>query len=231
MSTGRPRGRPRKHPLPPAEPVAEPLTILTPEEHAGMDTQWGQPDPPKPKPTPKPRAVTLPTPVIPSQVVPQKALGRRAQTVGEFFTRLMKMPDLTEQIAWLRYNDKPVYRYLLRLGFADVVWKLPKGLPPYTPYTYKRHGKIIPLKPGMAPTELLHEARRLHVFLEGGAEDMARTKREKVFQDMIEGMSAEEVDILLSLKDKKLSKFVDKTVVAQAFPGLFDTPFNIRFLR
>jgi hypothetical protein len=221
---------------PPSEPVTE-LTMLTPEEAAGMEPrdeepQWGKPEPPKPvatKPTPAP----APKPVAPKAVTLPSTfkMPRRALTMGAFFEQLRKYTAADEQIAWLRYNDKLVVRYLIRLGFEPVKWILPKGLPPYKPFLMTRHGKTVALKPGHAPAELLAEARRLYLFLEGGADHMSKEKREKVFQHMIEDMAPEEVAVLLAIKDKKLDRYVPKQVVADAFPGIFDSPFVYRFLR
>jgi hypothetical protein len=205
-------------------------------EAAQEDTKelgWGEPEPPKSvqPPTPSLRSTIGPTAPAPVVLPPSFKLPRKAHTIGAFFEQLQKYTGRNEQVAWLRLNDTMVLRYLLRLGFADVKWILPKGLPPYKPYMLTRHGKTVALRPGNAPTELLAEARRLYMFLEGAADAMSKTKREKVFQNMIEDMAPEEVQVLLAIKDKKIDRYVPKHVVADAFPGIFDAPFSFRFLR
>lgn len=211
--------------------------ICDPEHYPeDADAQWGVKETPKPvvsvapPPVPVQRAVvTMPLRVDPP--VPVIRLPNRSHMIGQFFDQLRKYTDTAEKIAWLRHNDKIVLRYLLRLGFEDVKWLLPKGLPPYTPFVMRRGGRIVPLKPGHTPTELRNEARRFYLFLDGTTTNMEREKREKLFQNMIEGMAPEEVEVLLAIKDKKLDKYAPKDVVASAFPGLFDQPFRLRFLR
>jgi hypothetical protein len=246
VPTGRPRGRPRKSP-PAVESTVQPLPTMpgpdltdtdgavlsdgtvveTPEEYA-----WGvkekpkavAPTPPPAPPVPAPRMVFTPPPIVPKVVLPKKA-----QTIGGVFDGVRKLKTPAEQVAWLRLHDKVVLRYLIRLGYENVTWLLPKGLPPYTPFVMRRGGRIVPIKPGQTPTELHHEARRLYLFLDGSHMDRAR--REKLFQSMIEGMAAEEVEVLLALKDKKLDKYVAKDVVSTAFPGVFTQPFHVKFIR
>lgn len=161
-------------------------------------------------------------------VMPKKAL-----TLGLFFRQLELFTTPEEKIAWLRLNEKPVLRYLLRLGYDETIeWLLPKGLPPFKPLTFRRGPRVLEIRPGQAPTELLFEARRLYMFVKGAGADTAKQiKREKVFQQMLEDMEPVEVDVLACVKDKKLDKFASKDVVAAAYPGIFNGPFSPKFIR
>lgn len=157
-------------------------------------------------------------------------LPKKAQTIGQLFQGLEALKTPAEQIAWLRHNDKPVVRYLLRLAFdPQIEWDLPKGLPPYKPLQLRRGNKILAFRPGMAPTELFVEARRLYLFVKPSAID--RVKREKIFQNMLEDLEPIEVEVLQCIKDKKVDKFVTSEVASTAFPGILNGEFSPRFIR
>jgi hypothetical protein len=163
-------------------------------------------------------------------------LSRKAETIGAVFVRADQYVTDAEKVAWLRHNDTAALRYFLQLAYdAHVEWLMPPGLPPFVPFVMKRNGRVIPLKPGHAPTELLCEMRRLYLFTKGGGDSLNQLKREKIFQEIIEGMEAVEVDLLLSVKDKRFQAStyhygVSREVVNTAFNGLLNTPTRLKFL-
>jgi hypothetical protein len=168
-----------------------------------------------------------PTPPEGYRVVPI----RPAQTIGEVFA-VLKDCAPADRVMWLHRNDSLALRYLLRLGLEESVeWLIPKGLPPYTPFAVRRGGRAVKLRAGMAATELKIEARRLYIFIKGDTAGMTQLRREKVFQQIIEDMDSVEVDVLASIKDKRLDKFVSRETILAAFPNLLVAPFNSRFLR
>src|SRR5438067_8685516 len=135
-------GRPRKtKPTPPPEPVVDAVTLETPAESVGeVDIfadlpkkattdeadEWGKPNvkPAAPVVAPvKPVAVAKPAPVV----IPDGfRVPNRAHTIGDVFDQLRSFTSPVEQALWLRHNDKPVLRYLLRLAFEPTVeWVLP----------------------------------------------------------------------------------------------------------
>lgn len=174
------------------------------------------------------RAEVLATNTLPADF----KLPKKAFSLGGVFGQLEKYHTAAEKVAWLRHNDKPTLRYLLRVAFEpSVEWVLPKGLPPYKPFEVRRNGRVLPIKPGQTPTELQLELRRLYLFMKGGSDKMNQLRREKVFQEIIESIDPLEVDVLLSVKDKKFDKFVTVDVVNAAFPGLLLSPFHMRFMR
>jgi hypothetical protein len=182
-------------------------------------------------PTPAGQDPVLPV-LVPMAVPVDFKLPKKGLTIGQVFAQLEKYTTPAEKVAWLRHNDRGVLRYLLRLGLEpSVEWVLPKGLPPYKPLQLRRGKRVLDILPGAAPTELFLEARRLYLFVKGGADSMDRLKREKVFQQMLEDMHPVEVDVLLCIKDKQLDKFVTPDVVTTAFPDLLTSPFQLRFIR
>lgn len=150
-------------------------------------------------------------------------LGRKAYTIGEAFGKVASFPTKAQRVAWLRHNDKLAFRFILKLAFdPNIVWKLPPGCPPYKPHRGR---------PGSAPSELLRESRRLYLFLEGGNDRLPRLKREKLFQQTIEGLEPEDVKCLVALKDHTVAETFGITteLVDMAFPGLLTTPTQLRF--
>jgi hypothetical protein len=59
----------------------------------------------------------------------------------------------------------------------------------------------------MAPTTLIHEAKRLYVFTR---KDLKPLKREQLFIDLLESIEDEEAKVLLAVKDQKLTKLYPK---------------------
>jgi len=158
-------------------------------------------------------------------------LPKRALTLGQVFTTLETLKSPGEKILWLRHNDKPVLRYYLKLAIdPSIEWALPKGLPPYKPLTMRRGNRILPIKPGQAPTELILEARRIYRFLKDA--NTPRIKCEKMFQQMIEDMEPVEVDVIHAIKDRFFTtKFIAAEIIEAAFPGITAAPSNPRFMK
>lgn len=248
----RKRGRPRKNPLP-QEP---PLEILTPEEAAGMEPRGIldedelaalqaslAEETPLPEDDdepsvlgagvgeqPLPEAPPVATPPVqePTELPPGFHMGRRAQTLGEIYEGVARYATKVEKVAWLRYNavgsNSHSLWYTIALAFQEPEWLLPEGLPPY-----KQHKG----RPGSAPSELKRELRRIYVFLKGGGDLISPLKRQKVFQQVLEGLDANEVLLLTAIKDRKVPQTfgLTKEVVEAAFPGLLQQTFPLKFIR
>ncbi len=148
-------------------------------------------------------------------------LPRKAYGIGDTLIDLVKFDTVAKKVLWLRHNDRPAFRYILKLAFADIKWLLPHGTPPF-----KEHKG----RPGSSPSELLREAKRLYLFLEGGP-NLTRLKREKLFQVTIEGLEPNDVKALVALKDKTVEATFGLTanMAEMAFPGLLTPPFNVKF--
>ena len=65
------------------------------------------------------------------------------------------------------------------------------------------------------------EARLLHHFFKGGS-NVSQSKRESMFIQMLEGLSAGEAEALVLAKDKKIGKRwkITKAAVSEAFPSI-----------
>ena len=90
---------------------------------------------------------------------------------------------------------------------------LPEGDVPYTP-------NDAPV--GTEHTRLLQEYRKLFHFVKGGNDSLQRTTRERMFIQMLEGLSAAEASLICLVKDKKLQKKykVTKACIDEAYPDI-----------
>ena len=118
-----------------------------------------------------------------------------------------------EKIALLEKFNTPALRMLFIINFDDsVVSLLPPGKVPYQP-------NDAPV--GTEHTNLQREARLLHHFFKGGS-NVKQAKREQMFIQMLEGLSAGEAEVLTLAKDKKIGKRwkITKACVSEAFPAI-----------
>ncbi len=118
-----------------------------------------------------------------------------------------------EKIALLEKFNTPALRMLFIINFDDsVVSMLPPGNVPYTPNDSPD---------GTEHTMLEKEARLLHHFFKGGS-NVSQNKRESMFIQMLEGLSAGEAEVLCLAKDKKIGKRwkITKACVSEAFPQI-----------
>lgn len=90
---------------------------------------------------------------------------------------------------------------------------LPEGDVPYTP-------NDAPV--GTEHTRLLQEYRKLFHFVKGGNDSLQRSTRERMFIQMLEGLSSAEASLICLVKDKKLQKKykVTKACIDEAYPDI-----------
>jgi|TARA_B100000959_G_scaffold138904_1_gene145955 hypothetical protein len=131
---------------------------------------------------------------------------------SEIATKVNNAKDKPRKLRILRENDTQALRQICRAAFDDKIkWALPPGDVPYIP-------NEAPL--GTEHTLLSQEAKRLYIFIEGGDNTISATKRETLFIQLLEGLSAEESAFLLTVKDKKVNneyKGFTANLVKEAF--------------
>ena len=118
-----------------------------------------------------------------------------------------------EKIKLMQEFNTNALRMLFIINFDDsVVSLLPPGDVPYTPNE---------APDGTQHTILEKEARLLHHFFKGGS-NVSQVKREQMFVQMLEGLSAGEADTLIKAKDKQIGKRwkITKAAVSEAFPSI-----------
>ena len=133
--------------------------------------------------------------------------------ISEILRKVSNAKTKKEKVAILRDNNSTALRQLLIINFDDsVVSMLPEGNVPYTPNDAPE---------GTEHTQLEREARLLHHFFKGGS-NVAQSKRESMFIQMLEGLNAGEAEALVLAKDKKIGKRwkITKACVSEAFPSI-----------
>ena len=131
---------------------------------------------------------------------------------SEIATKINNAKDKPRKLRVLQENDTQAFRQVCRAAFdTKVKWLLPNGNVPYTV-------NEAPL--GTEHTLLSNEAKRLYLFVEGGDSNISQTKRETLFVQLLEGLSAEEAAFLITVKDQKVNneyKGFTANLVKEAF--------------
>ena len=117
-----------------------------------------------------------------------------------------------KKVSILRENDSEALRMVLKGSFdPNIEWVLPEGDVPY---------KKNEAPDGTEHTMLFQEAKKLWHFIKGGDGKTPQWKKETMFVQMLEGLSAGEAEVLVAAKDKKLHqvyKGLSAAVVKEAF--------------
>ena len=132
--------------------------------------------------------------------------------MSEIATKINNAKDKPRKLKVLRDNDSTPLRQVLKGAFhPDIEWSLPKGDVPYTV-------NDAPL--GTDHTILSQEAKRLYLFTKGGDNTLSQNKRELLFVQMLEGLSADEAEFLVTVVNKKVNnkyKGFTANLVKEAF--------------
>lgn len=134
--------------------------------------------------------------------------------ISEVLRKVSNAKTKQEKIDLLRKHNSNALRQLLIINFDDsVVSVMPEGDVPYTPNDAPA---------GTDHTRLEHECRGLYRFFKGGAK-LPALKRESMFVQLLEGLHADEAELLVLAKDGRISdkyKRITKAVVSEAFPQI-----------
>ena len=135
--------------------------------------------------------------------------------ISEILRKVSNAKTKSEKIKLLRDNNSVALRQLMIINFDEsIVSEIPEGSVPYT------HNDA-PV--GTDHTRLESEYRGLYRFFKGGDNTIKPLKRETMFIQLLEGLSAEEAELLCLVKDGKLSekyKRITKAVITEAFPSI-----------
>jgi len=140
--------------------------------------------------------------------------GRPVSTLmSEIATKVNNAKDKPRKLKVLKDHDSVALRQILKGAFdPKIEWLLPKG-------------NDIPFNKNDAPigtehTILSQEAKRLYLFTKGGDNTLSQNKRETLFIQMLEGLSGEEADFLITVVNKKINnkyKGFTANLVKEAF--------------
>ena len=125
--------------------------------------------------------------------------GRPVPTLmNEIATKVNNAKDKPRKLKVLKDHDSVALRQILKGAFdPKIEWLLPKG-------------DDIPFEKNDAPigtehTMLQQEAKRLYLFTKGGDNTISQNKRETLFIQMLEGLSAGEAEFLVTVVNKKIN--------------------------
>ena len=131
---------------------------------------------------------------------------------SEIATKVNNAKDKPRKLKVLRDHDSISLRQVLRGAFdPKIEWALPKGEVPYT---------VNDAPIGTDHTILSQEAKRLYLFIKGGDNTVKQNKRELIFVQLLEGLSAEEAEFLVAVVNKKVNnkyKGFTANLVKEAF--------------
>ena len=131
---------------------------------------------------------------------------------SEIAIKINNAKDKPRKLKVLQDNDSVALRQVLKGAFdPNIVWELPEGDVPYT---------VNDAPIGTEHTVLSQEAKRLYLFTKGGDNSLTSNKREMLFIQMLEGLSAEESKFLITVVNKKINneyKGFTSNLVKEAF--------------
>ena len=149
--------------------------------------------------------------------MPAKALenSNPRLLISEVLRKVSNAKTKAEKIKLLQTNNSQALRSLLIWNFDEsVISMVPEGDVPYTP-------NDAPV--GTDHTRLEQESKGFYRFVKGGQDSLKSLKRESMFVQLLEGLSAEEAELLCLIKDGNLNskyKRITKAVVQEAFPQI-----------
>ena len=140
--------------------------------------------------------------------------GRPVSTLmNEIATKVNNAKDKPRKLKVLKDHDSVPLRQILKGAFdPKIEWLLPKG----DDIPYNKNDAPI----GTEYTLLSQEAKRLYLFTKGGDNTLSQNKRETLFIQMLEGLSAQEADFLVTVVNKKVNnkyKGFTANLVKEAF--------------
>ena len=116
---------------------------------------------------------------------------------SEIATKINNAKDKPKKLKVLQEHDSVPLRQVLKGAFdPNIEWLLPQGDVPYV-------ANDAPV--GTEHTLLQQEAKRLYLFTKGGDNTLSNNKRETLFIQMLEGLSAEEAEFLVTVVNKKVN--------------------------
>ena len=132
----------------------------------------------------------------------------------EILQKVSSAKTKKEKVELLQEYNSQGLRSLLIINFDDSLeFLLPEGEVPFTPNDAPA---------GTEHTRLTQEYKGLYRFFKGGDASIKGMRREQLFVQLLEGLHADEANMLVSACNKDLqSKYrITKAVVAEAFPAI-----------
>lgn len=133
--------------------------------------------------------------------------------ISEVLQKVHSAKTKAQKVKILQDNNTNALRSVLIANFDESIQSLlPEGDVPYQ----KNDAPV-----GTEHTVLEQEYRKLYLFFKGGS-TIKQSQRENLFIQMLEGLSVDEAELLILVKDKALNKKyrVTRACVETAFPQI-----------
>ena len=134
------------------------------------------------------------------------------KSIAEVLAAVAQAKSSEDKKNVLKQNDSTPLRLVLKFAYNESIeFLVPDTAPPFKPSeSHESHGM------------LLHEARRLKIFVKGGGYDnLNQIKRESLFIEMLESVDKDDASVLVEMITKRKFKGLPKKVVEETFPELF----------
>ena len=134
--------------------------------------------------------------------------------LSEILQKVSNAKTKAQKIKLLQEHNSAALRSILIASYdSSAECLLPEGDVPYTPNEAPK---------GIEHTYLDREFRQLRLFYRGGGSQLTPLRREALFIQLLEGLHAEEAEVVCLAKDKCLNKKyrITKQVVEEAFPQI-----------
>ena len=120
-----------------------------------------------------------------------------------------------EKIDFLRKNDNPALRIVLKYTYDSAIeFLIPDTPPPWEKNEYEDEAKSL----------LFREARKLRMFIKnGGYDSLNKVKRDQLFISLLEDVDNDDADTLCQMISKKPFKGLTKKTIEEAFPNLIES--------
>jgi hypothetical protein len=139
---------------------------------------------------------------------------KKYKTFGELFEHFATLTKQNDKADLLVAHNTAPLQYFLHLAMqTEIAWKLPEGAPPY-----KADRAVV----GYSPSHLFREMRSVYLFLDLPDVQLQQTRREQLFQQMLERLHPTEAELLIAVKDRTfMTKYkCPKAIITKAFPHL-----------
>lgn len=133
-------------------------------------------------------------------------------SISEIIQKTATFTKKEDKVNWLRQNDNPALRVVLKYTYDNSIkFLVPDTPPPWKKNEFEDEAKSL----------LYREARRLRIFVEGGGYDnLNQIKREQLFISLLEDVDNDDAETLCVMITKKPFKGITKKTVMEAFPDL-----------
>ena len=144
----------------------------------------------------------------------KKGLGEMVKEVQE-----VRAPNAKKKMLREYGQAEPALVDLLKYAFhPGIKFLLPETNPPYTPTD-----KNMDIQ-----GQMFAEIKRMYIFCEGGIPTLKQARREQLFIGLLESVDPDDAELLLSIKNRKISGITEE-MFRECFPGVLpDTTDSVQ---